>query len=570
MEIAEYKAKKQKEMEILLYDLIKNWEDEVVEFKEASNDYDKDKIGKYFSALSNEANLKVMQHGWLVFGVRNKTREIVGTDYRNTEGLRTLKNEISQDTSGAMSFIDIYEVYPEVDGEVRRVVMFQIPAAISAVPTAWKGHEYARDGESLKPLSQEKRERIRRQTFLDWSKQFVKGAGIEHLNKEAIRIAREKYKEKMADEHISAEVDSVSDEDFLEARKLVVNGKITNAAMLLLGDERYDYLMESMPEASWRVYDSKDMVKDYKIFKIPFITLSDRITANIRNLTYRYMPDQTTLFTQEIMQFDPWVLRELLNNCIVHSDYSIGGRIYVNEFEDKLILTNPGSFIPENIEVILRPSYTSPFYRNQLLADAMVKFKMIDTETTGIRKVFNIQRERFFPLPDYDLSQKNRVEVALYGREIDEKFTYLLHNNADLDLVTVYLLDQVQKGKKIPKDAVAHLRKYRLVEGRADNLYLAAPLAKSDDDKAKYIKNKGFDNKYYQDLILDYIQKFGKASKQQIRVLLADKLPDTMTDEQKERKILYLLTQLKNKGLITRDADSRKMTNWIIKDTSNG
>ena len=570
MEIAEYKAKKQKEMEILLYDLIKNWEDEVVEFKEASNDYDKDKIGKYFSALSNEANLKAMQHGWLVFGVKNKTREIVGTDYRNTEGLKTLKNEISQDTSGAMSFIDIYEVYPEVDGEVRRVVMFQIPAAISAVPTAWKGHEYARDGESLKPLSQEKRERIRRQTFLDWSKQFVKGAGIEHLNKEAIRIAREKYKEKMADEHISAEVDSVSDEEFLEARKLVVNGKITNAAMLLLGDERYDYLMESMPEASWRVYDSKDMVKDYKIFKIPFITLSDRITANIRNLTYRYMPDQTTLFTQEIMQFDPWVLRELLNNCIAHSDYSIGGRIYVNEFEDKLILTNPGSFIPENIEVILRPSYTSPFYRNQLLADAMVKFKMIDTETTGIRKVFNIQRERFFPLPDYDLSQKNKVEVALYGREIDEKFTYLLHNNTGLDLVTVYLLDQVQKGKKLQKDAVQHLRKYNLVEGRADNLYLAAPLAKSDDDKAQYIKNKGFDNKYYQDLILDYIQKFGKASKQQIRVLLADKLPDTMTDEQKERKILYLLTQLKNKGLITRDADSRKMTNWIIKDTSNG
>ena len=570
MEIAEYKAKKQKEMEILLYDLIKNWEDEVVEFKEASNDYDKDKIGKYFSALSNEANLKAMQHGWLVFGVKNKTSEIVGTDYRNTEGLKTLKNEISQDTSGAMSFIDIYEVYPEVDGEVRRVVMFQIPAAISAVPTAWKGHEYARDGESLKPLSQEKRERIRRQTFLDWSKQFVKGAGIEHLNKEAIRIAREKYKEKMADEHISAEVDSVSDEEFLEARKLVVNGKITNAAMLLLGDERYDYLMESMPEASWRVYDSKDMVKDYKIFKIPFITLSDRITANIRNLTYRYMPDQTTLFTQEIMQFDPWVLRELLNNCIAHSDYSIGGRIYVNEFEDKLILTNPGSFIPENIEVILRPSYTSPFYRNQLLADAMVKFKMIDTETTGIRKVFNIQRERFFPLPDYDLSQKNKVEVALYGREIDEKFTYLLHNNTGLDLVTVYLLDQVQKGKKLQKDAVQHLRKYNLVEGRADNLYLAAPLAKSDDDKAQYIKNKGFDNKYYQDLILDYIQKFGKASKQQIRVLLADKLPDTMTDEQKERKILYLLTQLKNKGLITRDADSRKMTNWIIKDTSNG
>ena len=242
----------------------------------------------------------------------------------------------------------------------------------------------------------------------------------------------------------------------------------------------------------------------------------------------------------------------------------------MNEFEDKLILTNPGSFIPENVEVILRPSYTSPFYRNQLLADAMVRFKMIDTETTGIRRVFNIQRERFFPLPDYDFSQKNKVDVTLYGREIDEKFTYLLYNNEYLDLVTVYLLDQVQKGNKIPKEAVAHLRKHKLVEGRANSLYLATPLAKSDDEKAEYIKNKGFDNKYYQDLILDYISKFGKASKQQIRILLADKLPETMTEEQKERKILYLLTRLKKKEAIMRDADSRKMTNWIIKDEKNG
>ena len=565
MGIAEYIGKKQTEMEVVLYDLIENWENEVVEFKEASRDFDMDKIGRYFSAVSNEANLRSMQYGWLIFGVRNKTRKVVGTEYRDTEGLLTLKNEISHDLSGNMGFIDIYEVYPKVDGEKKRVVMFQIPAAITAVPTAWKGQEYAREGESLVPLSQEKRERIRRQTFQDWSKQFVEGAGIEHLNKEAIRIAREKFKEKMDDEHVSVEIDSISDEAFLEGRKLIVNGKITNAAMLLLGDEQYDYMMQNMPEASWRVYDSKDMVKDYKIFKIPFITLSDRIITYIRNLTYRYMPDQMSLFTQEIKQYDPWVLRELLNNCITHSDYSIGGRIYVNEFEDKLIFTNPGTFIPENIEVILRPSYTSPFYRNQLLADAMVRFKMIDTETTGIRRVFNIQRERFFPLPDYDLSHKDKVEVTLPGREIDERFTYLLHDNEDLDLITVYLLDQVQKGKDLKKEALAHLRKYHLVEGRAGNLYIAAPLAKSDDEKAEYIKKKGFDNQYYQDMILDYIRKFGSANKQQIRILLMDKLPNTMNEDQKERKITYLLSILKDSDQIVRDGESKQHSKWIMK-----
>ena len=564
MEIIEYRKKKQEELESILYDLIENWEDEVVEFKEAGNDYDKEKIGRYFSALSNESNLRSLQYGWLIFGVRNKTREIVGSDYRDTEGLRKLKNEIAQETSGAISFIDIYEVYPDVAGEIKRVVMFQIPAAIAAVPTTWKNMEYAREGESLIPLSQEKRERIRRQTYLDWSKLFVEGVSIEHLDKNAIAIAREKYKERMDDEHVSAEVDSISDEEFLEARRLIVGKRVTNAAMLLLGNEKYDYLMQSMPEASWRVFDSKDMMMDYKIFKIPFITLNERIMDNIRNLTYRYIPDQMTLFPTEIKQFDPWVLRELLNNCIAHSNWQIGGRIYVSEFENRLLITNPGSFIPGNVEDVLRPGYTCPFYRNQLLADAMVSFKMIETENSGIRRVFNIQKERFFPMPDYDLSQDEKVEVSLYGRELDEKYTYLLHENDDLDLETVYLLDQVQKHKPISKDAVAHLRKHKLVEGRANNLYLAAPLAQSDDEKAAYIKNKGFDKKYYQDLIVDYIRQFGKANKQQIRVLLADKLPDTLSDEQKERKILTLLTKLRKDGIIERDSSSKRDSNWVI------
>lgn len=260
----------------------------------------------------------------------------------------------------------------------------------------------------------------------------------------------------------------------------------------------------------------------------------------------------------------------MLNNCIVHSDYSLGGRIYVNEFEDKLILTNPGDFIPGSIEPILNPGYTSPFYRNQLLAEAMVMFKMIDTETTGIRRVFHIQRERFFPLPDYNIASKDRVEVLIYGKEINEKFTYLLHDNDDLNLVTVYLLDQVQKGKAVSKEAAAHLRKHKLVEGRANNLYLAAPLAKTEAEKVQYIKNKGFDDKYYQDMIVNYLEEFGKANKAAIRDLLINKLPDTLSSSQKERKVLTLLTALKRKGIITTDSNNKQTSNWIlIKDKKN-
>ena len=102
---------------VTLERLIDNWENEVVEFKEANNDYDKDKIGKYFSAISNEANLKGLQFGWLVFGVRNKDKKITGSNYRETKGLETLKQEIANNTTGGISFIEIYEVYPIVGDE---------------------------------------------------------------------------------------------------------------------------------------------------------------------------------------------------------------------------------------------------------------------------------------------------------------------------------------------------------------------------------------------------------------------------------------------------------------------
>jgi ATP-dependent DNA helicase RecG len=91
-----------------LHGLIRNWEHEVVEFKQATNDYDQDKIGQYFSAISNEANLKGLQHGWLVFGVHNTTKKILNTNYRNTRGLETLKHEIANNSTGGITFTDVF------------------------------------------------------------------------------------------------------------------------------------------------------------------------------------------------------------------------------------------------------------------------------------------------------------------------------------------------------------------------------------------------------------------------------------------------------------------------------
>jgi len=546
----------------LLEELIERWEFEIVEFKEAKGQFDTNKIGQYFSAISNEANLKRQQFGWLIFGVSER-KEIVGTNFKKGDGnLDKFKYEISKNTNDNISFIDIVELKPIVNNSTSRVLMFKIPAAVTGFPTSWKNHYYARSGDSLIPLQQYKIDEIRSQERLDWSKQIVKGATIDSLDKEAISLAKKKYKERMNEKYANKEIDSMTDEQFLTKMKLLHNGKVTNAAMILLGNSDYDYLISRPPTIMWRLYGARGEDKDYEIFTIPFINVIDQIFLKIRNLTYRYMPNQMTLFPFETQQYDTWLLRELLNNCIAHTNFQLGGRIYVNEFEDKIIITNPGNFIPGSIESVLQVSYNPPFYRNQLLAETMVKLYMIDTATMGIRKVFRIQKEKYFPLPDYDLSVLNQVSVTVYGKILNNDYMHILYDYPDLDLETVFLLDRVQKGLSISNENIAHLRKLKLVEGRKSNLFLSASVSKSIEGEAQYIKNKGFDDQYYKDLIIEYLKKFNSAKKKDIRVLLWDKLPDILDDKQKERKIGNLLASLKKEKIIKTSISDR--TEWIL------
>ena len=138
---------KDEDLNGLLSQLIAGWENEVVEFKQAGNDFDTDKIGRYFSALSNEANLRNQDRGWLIFGVNNRTRMVVGSIYRTEpDRLNGLKHQIASDTEPGVTFRDIHVL----DTPQGRVILFEIPAAPRGIPISWKGHYYARAGESLK------------------------------------------------------------------------------------------------------------------------------------------------------------------------------------------------------------------------------------------------------------------------------------------------------------------------------------------------------------------------------------------------------------------------------------
>ncbi len=387
--------------EILEYLLSSNTETEVLEFKEAKTQYDKNKLGKYFSALCNEANLKGKNNAWLLFGIKND-QSIVGTNITDKQ-LNDYKSEISNNTSPTLNFINVHRINTK-SGDV---LMLEIPPAPRGIPVSWKGHYYGRDGESLGALNSEEYDRIRNQNIQeDWSAKIVKGASINDLSEEAIAVAREKFKEKSSKAKYYSEIDNWNIQTFLDKAKVTIKGKITNTAILLLGkEESSHYLLPSISEITWKLETEE---KAYEHFSCPLLLNTSKVLKNIRNIKYKFFPNNELLATT-VDKYDIRTILEAMHNCIAHQDYSLNSRIIVTEKIDKLIFSNAGSFFEGNPDDYFTGIKTPVKYRNPWLAKAMVNLGMIDTMGYGIYTMYTSQRERFFPLPDYIFSEPQNV-----------------------------------------------------------------------------------------------------------------------------------------------------------------
>lgn len=527
------------------------FETEVTEFKEAKNSFSFDELGQYFSALSNEANLHNKNCAWLIFGIEDKKHIIVGTNYRKSaKDLNNLKEEIARQTSEHLSFIEIYECKrKDPAGKNQRILLFQIPPAPKGIPIAFKRMYYGRDGESLVGLSIEKIERIRSQSKSeDWSAKLITEASIEDLDSDAIQFARHVYIQK--NPKLAEEVPTWDDQTFLNKAKLTINGKITNTAIVLLGkSESEHYISPATSKITWILKDKDGIEKDYEHFTCPLILSIQEVYKKIRNIKYRYIAEGT-LFPDEVQQYDPYTIREALNNCIAHQDYTMSGKIILIEKEDgELIFSNSGDFIPSSIEDVIKSDAPENRYRNSFLANAMVNLNMIDTIGSGIKKLFNIQRDKFFPLPEYDLSD-HKVKVTITGKVLDSNYARKLAEDKTLSLFEIMLLDKVQKNKKLTNEEYKLLKSKNLIEGKRNNYFISSTIAEITNQKPDYMKLRGINDDYCKKIIIDYIKKFKTAKKADLEEILLEKLGDSMTDIQKKNKIKNILQKLRRDGVI--------------------
>jgi ATP-dependent DNA helicase RecG len=547
-------------MRVLLDRLVAGGERETVEFKQASRDYKTDKIGEYFSALANEANLRGVDTAWLVFGVHDKTRLVAGTDYRpEVDRQNGLKWQITQNTEPSVTFRDIH-VFDHPDG---RVLLFEIPAAPQGIPIAWKGHYYARAGESLVSLGLDKLDTIRSQGLgADWSAVPVPEATFDDLDPEALAQARTAFALKYRHRFAEAEVMGWPVEVFTDRARLTRGGQLNRAALLLLGRPESALLLSPHPaQLTWGLYGES---RAYEHFGPPFLLTTTWLYRRIRNTPLRLV-QPGTLMQVEVPKYDERIVLEAIHNAVAHQNASRAGRVLVQEFPDRLVVANEGGFFDGQPGEYASGQRSPIRYRNQTLAQAMAEFGMIDTMGFGILDMHRRQMRRFLPMPDYDLTEPNRVKVTIHGAVVDEAYTNLLMQRGDLPLTDVLALDRVQKGLPIPEEMVKRLRRAKLVEGRRPHMRVAALVAEATSTRAGYIHARGQDDLHYLRLIVDYLDQFGQATRQDIDDLLRGKLADSLDADEKTRKIANLLTKLRRDGHI-RNTGTRTNPVWTPAD----
>ena len=346
-------------------------ENRILEFK--SNYLAPERLGKYISALSNAACLDNAEFAYLYFGVEDGSLDVKGTTFdpsRERVKGQPLEMFLRQNTSPKISF-SIDEFMYEGG---KRIVVIRIPAAVSE-PTRFQSHSYIRVDSSLTELAKYPDwVRAIYNSKVDWTAQIVEDASIGDLDADALDLARKGYKQRFPD--YALELERWDDAVFLDKANLTQDGKITRAALLLLGKKEKAYKLGHIAQMVWKCFQDGETFGD--IYTIPFLTSCTELFSRIRNYRFKIFPGNK-LIPAEVWKYDVKNIHEGLHNCIAHQDYSRDERIIVTEDKDKLTFENAGGFYEGDYEQYINGDKTPKSYRNPFLVKAMVNLSMIDT-----------------------------------------------------------------------------------------------------------------------------------------------------------------------------------------------
>lgn len=505
----------------------------------------------YVVALCNEKG------GRLVIGMHDDfPHKVMGTQ-QAINAIGQLESDIYRDLGIRP---DIYELYDE---EQKRVLIIEVPSRPAGKVYKYEDVPLMRVGEELKPMDDKTYLSIIQEQEPDFSEQYCLEATMDDLDENAIRVLKEKYARK---QHNPSFI-SISNEQALSDLKLISNGKITNAAILLVGKESSieEYFPQAKVFLEYRKTEAQVEYNNRKVFGQPFYILIDQLwnTINEKNES---IPVREGSYIFDIPYFNEMVIREIVNNAFAHRDYRKNSEIVIKLYPTKMEIINAGGF-PQG--VTLENLLTVPSTpRNRLLSDVLSKTGIVERSGQGIDKIFLYTLAEGKPEPNYSYSDDFFVTAILYATIKDLGFAMFvqsiqneLADDEKLSVFEVLALCKVRDGehKNIDKEIAIKLEHKNCIEkhGKTNAQFYTLPRRyyEMTGKEADYSMLVDWNVEQFLAVLSPYLTKYGKAKKADIVKIVGDHIT--------EKQLRSYLSQLRKEGIIKTEG-SKRYTSYML------
>lgn len=505
----------------------------------------------YVVALCNEKG------GRLVIGMHDDfPHKVMGTQ-QAINAIGQLESDIYRDLGIRP---DIYELYDE---EQKRVLIIEVPSRPAGKVYKYEDVPLMRVGEELKPMDDKTYLSIIQEQEPDFSEQYCLEATMDDLDENAIRVLKGKYARK---QHNPSFI-SISNEQALSDLKLISNGKITNAAILLVGKESSieQYFPQAKVFLEYRKTEAQVEYNNRKVFGQPFYILIDQLW-NAINEKNESIPVREGSYIFDIPYFNEMVIREIVNNAFAHRDYRKNSEIVIKLYPTKMEIINAGGF-PQG--VTLENLLTVPSTpRNRLLSDVLSKTGIVERSGQGIDKIFLYTLAEGKPEPNYSYSDDFFVTAILYATIKDLGFAMFvqsiqneLADDEKLSVFEVLALCKVRDGehKNIDKEIAIKLEHKNCIEkhGKTNAQFYTLPRRyyEMTGKEADYSMLVDWNVEQFLAVLSPYLTKYGKAKKADIVKIVGDHIT--------EKQLRSYLSQLRKEGIIKTEG-SKRYTSYML------
>jgi len=510
-------------------DILRNRENEVLEFKEAKSNFDSRERSDYCAAIANAGG------GRLLLGVNNKGG-IVGTSvYRGT------LNKVPYDVYQRVSITILTEDVPHPKG---RVVVFDISPRPVGRRVKSDGHyRYPiRNGESIVEMDDGDTKVILNEVQPDFSSGIIESFVIGDIDERAVGD----FKKRMAEKTGNHALVNSSTTQILQDAELMRGGKFTLACLILLGKK--EKIAELLPQAEiiyeWRS-TPEQIHHDFRAsWRAPYFLVYDEIwqTIHARNLRTPY---QEGFIQQEVLAFDEKSCREAVNNAVAHRDYSIGGRsTFIYASPQSFAVVSPGGF-PEHItpENILK---AAPHWRNRLIAEAFERTKLVEKSGQGMDVIFDATIRHGKGLPDFKGTDAHTVRINIPAKVKDSEFVRFLEKIVNEKQISfsfdeIYELEMLREEEVVSnlqhKEKFLKLGIVEKIGKTSGTKYILSHRYYSYEEKPGiYTRIKGVDREHKKQLILEHIKREGHGKMHEFVDIFPGLKPSDITNFLQELK----------------------------------